>query len=81
METSVKLAKGGRVVIPASVRRKMGVVEGDELILRFRNGRLEILTSKQAIHLAQDLVQRYVKKERDLAKELIADRRREAADD
>lgn len=81
MNNSVRIGKGGRVVIPASLRRKMGVTVGDELILRYRNGHLEIMTAKQAVHAAQELVGRFVGKKRDLAKELIAQRRKDAADE
>lgn len=32
----------GRVVIPAGVRRAMGIVEGDALVLRLEGGRLVV---------------------------------------
>jgi len=78
MDNSVKLGKGGRVVIPAGLRRQMGVAVGDELVLRYRDGHLEILTARQAVHAAQELVKRYAGSKRNLAQELIAERRRDA---
>ncbi len=78
MDNSVKLGKGGRVVIPVGLRRQMGVAVGDELVLRYRDGHLEILTARQAVHAAQELVKRYTGGKRNLAQELIAERRRDA---
>ncbi len=75
---SVKLGKGGRVVIPASLRRQMGMTVGDELVLHYPEGVLEILTASQAVYAAQELVKRYAGGMRNLAQELITERRREA---
>jgi len=66
------------VVIPAGLRRQMGVAVGDELVLRYRDGHLEILTARQAVHAAQELVKRYAGSKRNLAQELIAERRWDA---
>ena len=78
MGNLVKLGKGGRVVIPAGLRRKMGVAVGDDLVLRYRDGHLEVLTVNQAVHAAQELVKRYTGGKRNLAQELIAERRQDA---
>lgn len=78
MENVTKLGKGGRIVIPAAMRKLIGVSEGDELILRYRVGRLEVMTVRQAVQEAQNLVSRYVPEDRRLVDELLAERRAEA---
>jgi AbrB family looped-hinge helix DNA binding protein len=76
-ETKVKISGGGRVVIPVEYRKALDLEEGDELILRLDQGELRLLTSKQAIKDARAIVRRYVPKNRPLADELIAERRKE----
>lgn len=74
----VILGKNGRFVIPATYRKKMGISEGDRLILRHEDGVLRIMTPAQAVRYAQSLVRRYVPDNRSLAEELIAERKRES---
>jgi len=78
IESVTKIGKGGRIVIPAAMRKLIGVSEGDELILRYRDGRLEIMTVRQAVQEAQNLVSRFVPEDRRLVDELLAERRAEA---
>jgi AbrB family looped-hinge helix DNA binding protein len=78
MENVTKLGKGGRIVIPAAMRKLIGISEGDELILRYRDGRLEVMTVHLAVQEAQNLVSRFVPKDRRLVDELLAERRAEA---
>jgi antitoxin PrlF len=76
-EFKVKIAEGGRIVIPAEYRQALGVQVGDEVILRLEDGELRIFTTSQAIKRAQELVSRYIPQGRSLANELIAERRLE----
>ena len=78
IESVTKIGKGGRIVIPAALRKLIGVSEGDELILRYRDGRLEIMTVRQAVQEAQNLVSRFVPEDRRLVDELLSERRAEA---
>ncbi len=55
----------------------MGVSAGDRLILRYQEGVLSVMTAAQSIRFAQSLVRRYIKKDRSLAEELIAERKEE----
>ncbi len=70
-----RVAEGGRIVIPAEFRRALGLDVGDEVILDLGEGQLTVLTPRQAIKRAQELVRRYVPKGHRLADELIAERR------
>jgi len=54
----------------------MGV--GDEVVLVLEPDGVRILTPRQAVKRAQELVRRYVTGGRSLADELIEERRREA---
>jgi AbrB family looped-hinge helix DNA binding protein len=73
-----KVAAGGRVVIPAAYRAALGLRVGDHVVLRLEDGEVRILTPRQSIRRAQELVRRYVPAERRMADELIAERRAEA---
>jgi len=77
-ETRVKMNENGRVVIPASFRKALGIEAGDEVILRLEDDELRITTMERRIRSAQSMVRKYVKPGVSLVDELIADRRREA---
>ena len=76
-QVKAKLGEGGRIVIPAEYRQALGLQVGDEVIMRLEGKELRIFTLNQAIRRAQELVNRYIPKERSLADELIAERRSE----
>jgi len=77
-ETRLRVNENGRVVIPASFRKALGIQAGDEVILRMEDDELRIKTMKRQIERAQRLVRKYVKPGVSLVDELIAERRREA---
>jgi len=78
---STKLTKGGRLVIPVSFRRELGLKPGDEVVLRLVDGEVRIRTRREAIREAQAIVRRHVKKGRSLVEELLQERRSEAKRD
>jgi AbrB family looped-hinge helix DNA binding protein len=78
-EITVKLGAGGRIVVPANFRKALGIAEGDDVILSLGENGLHLMTVPQSVRRAQQLVKRYVKGKRRLSKELIRDRRKEAA--
>jgi AbrB family looped-hinge helix DNA binding protein len=80
-EVRVRVNENGRVVIPASFRKALGVDAGDEVVLRLENDELRITTLKRRIERAQKRVGRYMKPGRSLAEELIAERREAAKHD
>ncbi len=77
-ETRTRVNQNGRVVIPASYRKALGVKAGDEVILRMEDDELRITTMKRRIERAQRHVRKYVKPGLSLADELIAERREAA---
>ena len=66
------------MVIPSRYRRAAGLKEGDEVILALDETGLRILTPRQAIKQAQDLVRKYIPAGDHLADELLSERRRDA---
>ena len=78
-EIRVKLGESGRLVIPASCRKALGLKPGDEVILLLEEGEVRLLTPQRAVQRAQALVRRYVPQGRSLVEELLRERRKEAA--
>jgi len=77
-ETRMRVNQNGRVVIPASYRKALGINAGDEVILRMEDDELRITTMQRKIERAQRLVRKYVKPGVSLVDELIAERREAA---
>ena len=73
----VSLGRQGRLVIPAQLRRSLGLEEGDRLVARQEANRLVIEKPEQ---IKQRLKARFaqVPAERSLVDELIAERREES---
>ncbi|MBI2830338.1 MAG: AbrB/MazE/SpoVT family DNA-binding domain-containing protein [Chloroflexi bacterium] len=57
----------------------MGLKPGDEVLLVLEDDELRVISTRQAIVRAQTLLRRYIPKGRSLSKELIKERREEAA--
>lgn len=74
-EARLRVNENGRVVIPASFRKALGINAGDEVVLRLEEDELRIMTLKRRVERAQRRVRRYIKPGRSLADELIAERR------
>jgi AbrB family looped-hinge helix DNA binding protein len=74
-----KIAEGGRLVIPADLRRQLGLQAGDSVVMDVEDGELRVRSLKAAVARAQALVRRYVPAGEGLVDELIRDRRAEAA--
>jgi AbrB family looped-hinge helix DNA binding protein len=77
-ETFARVNDNGRVVIPASYRKALGIKAGDEVILRMEDDELRITTMTRRIERAQRRIRQYVKPGVSLADELIAERREAA---
>ncbi len=78
METRQRVNENGRVVIPASFRKALGINIGDEVVLRMEDDELRITTLKRRVERAQRLVRKHVKRGTSLVDELIAERREAA---
>jgi AbrB family looped-hinge helix DNA binding protein len=77
-EARMRVNENGRVVIPASFRKALGINIGDEVVLRIEHDELRITTLKRRLERAQRLIRKHVKPGISLADELIAERRETA---
>jgi len=77
-EARQRVNENGRVVIPASFRKALGIKIGDEVVLRMEDDELRITTLKRRVERAQRLVRKHVKRGTSLVDELIAERREAA---
>jgi AbrB family looped-hinge helix DNA binding protein len=77
-ETRQRVNENGRVVIPASFRKALGINIGDEVVLRMEDDELRITTLKRRVERAQRLVRKHAKRGTSLVDELIAERREAA---
>ncbi len=78
---TTQVSEGGRVVIPAALRKKLGFQVGDQVVLRVENDGLRVFTRKQAFQQAQDYVRSLVEPGVSLSEELMEERRAEALND
>lgn len=78
-ETRLRVNENGRVVIPATFRKALGINPGDEVLLRLEDDELRITTQKKRLERARRLIRKYVKPGESLVDELIAERREAAA--
>jgi AbrB family looped-hinge helix DNA binding protein len=76
----VRLDEAGRVVIPAKMRKELGMSKGDWLVIGVEDGEVRVFTVEEAIRKAQETMRKYVPdRSRSMVDELISERRWEAA--
>ena len=82
-QISVQVSQGGRIVIPAEIRLKMGVNIGDKVLLSWSDEvhELRIATRKQRLQNAVGLVKRYATSTDSVVDSLIRERRQAALDE
>lgn len=74
-----KIDAGGRVLIPARLRRELGVGPGDPVILEVKDGDPYVRSYRKAIEEAQAIIRKRIPdRSRSLVDELIEQPRREA---
>lgn len=76
--TRTRVSENGRVVIPASFRKALGIEIGDEVVLELKQDELRITTQQQRIQRARERARKYLPKGVSLSKELLAERREAA---
>jgi len=77
-EARLRINENGRVVIPASFRKALGINPGDEVILRLEDDEIRLSTLRSRLERARRHLRKYVKAGVSLADELIAERREAA---
>lgn len=81
LRATVEVGRGGRIVIPAVMRERMGIAEGSKLVLLLDGEELLVFTPEAGIRRAQRLVKQWSKGGRSMVDELLEDRRREAEEE
>jgi len=81
METyTTRLERSGRILIPAAVRRQLGLSEGSQVVVKVdESGALQVTSRLRALDQARGEIRKFIPAGRDLADELIQDRRAERA--
>lgn len=75
------ITAGGRIIIPANIRKYLNLHEGEEVLLKADSGELHITTTKKNIETAQALVRKYNRNKVALSKVLLAERKEENEDE
>jgi AbrB family looped-hinge helix DNA binding protein len=76
-----KLVSGGRLQVPADIRRALGLADGDAVLLRVVDGELHVRPVHSALRRVQERLRPHIPAGASLSDELIAERRRAAADE
>ncbi|WP_020472300.1 AbrB/MazE/SpoVT family DNA-binding domain-containing protein [Zavarzinella formosa] len=77
----VKLGEDGRIVIPATLRRELGLHSGETLVVECDGESLLVRRHETVLRETQDYFRQFVTPGASIVDELIADRRDEAARD
>ena len=76
-----KLVSGGRLQVPAEIRRALGLSDGDAVTMEVVDGKLLVRPYREVIANVQAQFRQYAKPGVSIVDELIADRRAEAERD
>lgn len=78
---SGKLVSGGRLQLPAAIRRDLGLSDGDQVVMHVVDGELHIRPRRDVLKRIQAMLRPYAPTDGLVSDELIADRREEATRD
>ncbi len=77
MEFKTQMNKNGRIIVPAKIRKALGLQPGDNFVIRLENGSIRLIPLGQAVQLAQQKVKQYVPEGTSLVEALLQARREE----
>jgi AbrB family looped-hinge helix DNA binding protein len=72
---SGKLVSGGRLQLPAELRRELSLADGDTVLMEVVDGELHVRPLRDAVARVQARLRQFVPADVSLSEELIADRR------
>ncbi|MGA3066013.1 MAG: AbrB/MazE/SpoVT family DNA-binding domain-containing protein [Tepidisphaeraceae bacterium] len=78
LRATLRVTEGGRIVIPADVRARLGMEVGADLVLTVEDDHAKLMNAKSARRKARERVRRYIPAKAKLSKELMAERKAEA---
>lgn len=71
------IGEGGRLVIPAEMRKLMGIKPGDTVSLRMDDGALRVVSAKMALRRVQEIARKLKEPGESVVDEFLAERRQE----
>jgi AbrB family looped-hinge helix DNA binding protein len=75
----VRMIEGGKLIVPAQMRRRLGIATGDSVLMGVADGELHIRPLSKALAEARALVREAVPAKVVLSDDLSTDRRAESA--
>ena len=78
LRTILRIADGGRIVIPAEVRQRLGLAVGAEVVMTVEDDCAMLMNAKAARRRARRRVEGYIAPGVSLSEELMAERKKEA---
>ena len=75
----VNVLPNGRLVLPVSLRKQLGVEKGGQLVANMEDGAVVLSTPDRALDEAGALFRSFLSDDASVADEVIADRRAESA--
>lgn len=72
------ITEGGRIVIPSSMRKELGLEIGQEILLKIEDGEIHVSSYKNIIKAAQNKIKKYNKKNISLTDILFKTRKEES---
>ena len=75
----VNVLPNGRLVLPVSLRRQLGIEKGGQLVANIEDGAVVLSTPDRALDEAGALFRSFLSDDGSVAEEVIADRRAESA--
>lgn len=73
-----RLVSGGRLQLPADMRKALSLADGDAVLLEVVDGEIHVRPYRDAVSRIQARLRAYVSSDANLSDELIADRRKDA---
>ncbi len=73
-----RLVSGGRLQLPAEIRRELGLADGDPVLMRIIDGELHVRPANAGLARVQARLRALLPDTPSLSEELIADRRHAA---
>lgn len=71
---AIRVTEGGRIVIPAALRHRLGVGVGDEVMLIVEDDEILMMNREDSVSRARRLVGQFISADRGLVAELNRDR-------
>ena len=78
LQTRTRMSEKGRIVIPAEIRKALGMNAGSTLDMRVEDGELRISTIRSRIRRVQERARKLIPPGVSLSEELSAERREAA---